>query len=774
MRLLIYLILMTLLLITPAAFGSTEADDIARAELFLPANVIPALYNISVNPNAIDGTDSFWYLKTGREGKQFVLVDVVNRTRQPAFNHAALAEALALASGSSVDPTDLPFSEMTIESGTARFSALNKTWTFDLQSSALTEIAPDREAGPGEDLSPNGEFALFVQDGDLWIRETTTDKRYPLTTDGFADYAYAKRSDTVSHPISQARLNETAKPYAVWSPDSRRIATFRMDQRNVTALHLLQYAPGNGSRPQVWEYRFAMPDDETVPIYEPLVVDLRERRAVHINCQPQPEVSLMDTEDDVLQWWSDDGETLYSLYSERGEKVLRLLKTDPENGKTEEILEEGGPTYVEANLDYASRPNAWVLGSGDVIWFSEKSGYGHLYLYGENGEEKNAITAGEWAVRTLLFVDEKRSQVYFTAGGREPGRDPYYRHLYRASLDGIDIELLTPEDADHNVQIAPGGTAFLDSYSRVDLPPVTVLRDRNGSVVMILEEGDTKNLTDMGWRPPEIFSVKSIDGDADLYGLIIKPTSFNASMKYPVVETVYPGPWTIVTAKSFPGEMTWVNKIFWRGQALAELGFVVVTLDGPGTPYRSKEFHDASYGRLGDAGGLADHVHALQLLAKERPYMDLDRGGIFGHSAGGFMTAQALLTYPDFYKVGVASSGDYDSRFYASFWGEKYEGLKPEYDEQITALKAENLTGDLLLVTGDVDDNVNPCMTMQLVDALMAADRSFDLLVMTNRNHDLSYDPYYIHRLFDYFTEHLQGAAQAPARFSGERSEAGT
>jgi dipeptidyl-peptidase-4 len=754
---------MAILLTTPVAFGLTEDDDIARAEAFLPANVIPALYNISVDPNAIDGTDSFWYLRTGRDGKEFLLVDAKNGTKLSAFDHVALAEALADASGSDVDPSDLPFSEIQIDDPTVRFSAFNKTWEWDPERSAIGEAPPGMEAGPGEILSPDGKFALSVEDGDLWIRETATGKRYLLTIDGSADYAYAKRSDTVSHPISQARLNETAKPYAVWSPDSRRIATFRMDQRNVTALQLLQYAPGNGSRPQVWEYQFAMPDDETVPIYEPLVVDIRERRAVPIAYQPQPEVSLMDTEDDVLQWWSDDGQTLYSLYAERGEKVLRLLKTDPENGDAEVILEEGGNTYVEANLDYASRPNAWVLGSGDVIWFSEKSGYGHLYLYGENGEEKNAITAGEWAVRTLLYVDENRSQVYFTAGGREPGRDPYYRHLYRTSLDGRDIELLTPEDADHEVQVAPGGTAFLDAYSRVDLSPVTVLRDRNGSVVLVLEEGDTKNLTDMGWMPPEIFSVKSIDGDADLYGLIIKPTSFNASMKYPVVETVYPGPWTIVTAKSFPGEMTWVNKIFWRGQALAELGFVVVTLDGPGTPYRSKEFHDASYGRLGDAGGLDDHVHALQLLAKERPYLDLERVGIFGHSAGGFMTAQALLTYPDFYKVGVASSGDYDSRFYGSFWGEKYEGLKPEYDEQITTLKAENLTGDLLLVTGDVDDNVNPCMTMQLVDALMAADRPFDLLVMTNRNHDLSYDPYYLHRLFDYFTEHLQGAAWAPA-----------
>ncbi len=257
-------------------------------------------------------------------------------------------------------------------------------------------------------------------------------------------------------------------------------------------------------------------------------------------------------------------------------------------------------------------------------------------------------------------------------------------------------------------RLLPDGTAFVDTYSRVDVPPVTVLRDLFGNVTLNLEKGDIKNITEMGWKPPERFSIKALDGKTDLYGLLIKPTNFNASKKYPVVETVYPGPWIIVTAKSFPGDLSWVNKIFWRGQAVSELGFIVVTLDGPGTPYRSKEFHDASYGHLGDAGGLTDHINALKLLAQDRPYMDLNRVGMFGHSAGGFMTAQALLSYPDFYKVGVASSGDYDSRFYGSYWGEKYEGLESNYTEQITSRKAGNLTGDLLLITGDVDDNVNP------------------------------------------------------------------
>jgi dipeptidyl aminopeptidase/acylaminoacyl peptidase len=358
-------------------------------------------------------------------------------------------------------------------------------------------------------------------------------------------------------------------------------------------------------------------------------------------------------------------------------------------------------------------------------------------------------------------VDENNSQVYFTAGGKEPGRDPYYRHIYKVNLNGSDLQLITPEDADHNVLVDPSGTAFIDTYSTVEEPPVTVIRDLFGNVILNLEKGDIKNITDMGWKPPERFRVKALDGKTDLYGLLIKPTNFNASQKYPVVETVYPGPWIIVTAKSFPGDLAWVNKIFWRAQAVAELGFIVVTLDGPGTPFRSKDFHDASYGHLGDAGGLTDHINALKQLALERPYMDLSRVGMFGHSAGGFMTAQALITYPEFYRVGVASAGDYDSQYYGAYWGEKYEGPKSDYKEQITSLKAGNLTGKLLLIAGDVDDNVNPCMTMQLVDAFINADRPFDLLIMTNRNHDLSYDTYYLHRLFGYLEENLKKHGQS-------------
>jgi dipeptidyl-peptidase-4 len=766
MRQIYSLIFAALLVLAPtvlshASDASYDNINYSRAEGFIPVIVIPTLYNMNITPNWIDGTNSFWYLETGRFGKTFLIADVQNRTRLPAFNRTALAAALAKASGEAVDPSDLPFSTISVADDMIGFSAMNRSWEYDSSKSEVHEVTHEGVASPGETLSPDGTTAAFVQDHNLWIRNMSTGDKYPVTFNGSGDYAYAERSGTVLHPISQERLNETPQPYAVWSPDSRRIATFRMDQRNVTPLNLLQYVPGNDSRPSPWTYRFAMPDNTHIPMYEPIVVDILERKVIPVSYEAQPEASLMDTDADVLQWWSDDGRTLYSLFAQRGEKSLLLLDINPENGVVGELLKESGPTYVEANLDYASPPIAKVLKNGDMIWFSERSGYGHLYLYGKDGKIKNPITSGDWVVRELIYVDENNSTVYFTAGGKEPGRDHYYRFLYSVNLSGTGLHLLTPEDADHSISVSPYGTAFLDTYSRVDMPPVTVLRDTNGNVTLTIETGDIGNLTAMNWVPPERFSVKALDGKTDLYGLIFKPTDFNASQKYPVVETVYPGPWIIVTAKAFPGEPIWVDNIFWRAQALAELGFIVVTIDGPGTPYRSKAFHDASYGHLGDAGGLADHVNALKELAADRPYMDLSRVGMFGHSAGGFMTAQALLTYPDFYKVGLASSGDYDSRFYGAYWGEKYEGLGANYTEQITALKADRLQGKLLLVAGDVDDNVNPCMTMQMVDAFIKADKPFDLLIMPNRNHDLSYETYYLHRLFRYFAANLMESGQS-------------
>ena len=748
---------------TPLAEAGTNDDATGfsatltgyeNADKFLPENAAASMFNVSITPNWIKGTNSFWYTKNDREGKKFMLVDTVNLTKDEAFDHELLAKALSNASKTEVNSSDLPFDKITFmpDMKSIRFSAFNNSWQCDLQSYRVSNASPWAEESKGELLSPDGELAAFVKNHNIWIREMETGKIYPLTADGTKDYGYVD-SDFFNDTVTDERLG--IKPdlpeSTIWSPDSRRIATFKMDERNVTPISLLQYVPENSSRPKVWTYKYPMPGDEYIPMYEPMVLDVVSRKVIPVQHSAYPETKELT----YSYNWNKAGDTLYSVYDERDEKKLHLLRIDPSTGQAKEILNESAPTYIEWQ-----QPNFKVLDNGDFIWFSERSGYGHLYLYDKNGSLKNPITAGNWTVRNLLYVDENRSLVYFTAGGRETGRDPYCQHLYRVNLNGNNLELLTPEDADHQISMEPDGSTFVDTYSRVDLPPVTVLRSNDGKTLLTLEEGDIDNLLSMGWKFPERFSVKSLDGQYDIYGIIIRPTTFNASMKYPVIEYVYPGPQAAITPKTFPYEDAETWKAVWLNQALSEMGFVVVIMDAPGTPGRSKAFHDVSYGHLGIAGGLADHVNGLQQLAKDRPYIDLDKVGIYGHSGGGFMTAQALLTYPNFYKVGVASSGNYDSRYYSEIWGEKYEGMPQvsNYTEQITELKASNLTGHLLLATGDMDDNVHPSQTMQLVDALIKANKKFDMLIVPNANHYyFSDNEYVLHRVFNYFVENLKG-----------------
>ncbi len=376
----------------------------------------------------------------------------------------------------------------------------------------------------------------------------------------------------------------------------------------------------------------------------------------------------------------------------------------------------------------------------------------------------NQITHGEWAVLDLLHVDEKHGYLYFTAGGKEAGQDPYYPHLYRVKLDGTHLRHLTPEPSNHDIAFSPTGRFFIDTYSRIDTAPVSVLRAADGRLIRELQRADIAPLRAAGWRPPEPFKVKARDGHTDIYGVIFRPSNFDPGERYPVLDAIYPGPQVIRTPKAFGVQES--------DQALAELGFIVVTIDGMGTPSRSRAFRELSYNNMGDAGGLEDHIAGLKQLAARYPYLDLTRVGIYGNSGGGYASARALLKFPDFYKVAVAAAGNHDQRSYWAEWGERFHGypVGENFLSQANAPLAANLKGRLLLVHGSLDDNVHPSNTLQLVDALIAANRDFDLLILPNRNHGLvdlgkgkaasrRSDPYFLRRRWDYFVEHLLGIA---------------
>jgi dipeptidyl aminopeptidase/acylaminoacyl peptidase len=489
-------------------------------------------------------------------------------------------------------------------------------------------------------------------------------------------------------------------------------------------------------------------------------------RNVRVVVQPQPHrIMLGGSATDSL--WSADSERLYVHYFTRGARTTHVAEVNATSGETRVVAADSTKTYVEVNGEGSWGSNWHVTRDGqEVIWFSERDGWGHLYLLDRDGNVTNQITSGPWLVGTVHHVDEAARRVYFTAYGREAGRDLYYAHLYAANFDGSGLALLTPEDANHRIFFAPGGGSFVDTYSRVDQPPVTVLRARDGRVIRQLEEADISRLLETGYRYPEPFRVKARDGVTELYGMMYKPTNFDSTKTYPVIDNIYPGPQIITVPKDFfpsnGGGLSYAA--YSEVQALAELGFIVVSIDHLGGPHRSKAFHDNYYGNFGD-NGIPDHITAIKQLAARHAYVDVERVGIYGVSGGGFASTDAILRFPEFFKVAVSSSGNHDNRSYNIYWAEKYQGLMERdtlkgtdnYETSANQTMAANLTGKLFLIHGDMDDNVHPAMTIQVVDQLIKANKSFDLLIVPDGDHGVEANPYVIRRRWDYFVEHLLG-----------------
>ena len=451
--------------------------------------------------------------------------------------------------------------------------------------------------------------------------------------------------------------------------------------------------------------------------------------------------------------WSDDATTFAFISSSRDHKSAKLRIATAATGDVRDVFEEVVATQYESGQ---GRENwEYFPATNEAIWYSERDDWGHLYLYDlATGEPKLQITKGNFVVTRIRKVDEKARVIWFEANGREAGRDPYFTHFYRVNMDGSGLQLLTPEDGNHQVTLSPDGKYFVDNFSKPDVPTVSVLRDMAGKLVANLEKADISRLSATGWKPPTPITVKSRDGKWDLYGLMFTPTNLDRKKKYPVVNYIYPGPQSGgVGSRSFSAG---------RGdhQALAELGFVVVVIDGTCNPDRSKTFHDLCYGNMAD-NTLEDQIAGIKELAAKHTYMDLDRVGIWGHSGGGFATASALFKYPDFYKVGVSQSGNHDNRNYEDDWGERYIGLLKDdnYEKQANQIYAKNLKGKLLIAHGNMDDNVPPYNTYLVVDALIKANKDFDLLIFPNARHGYGADnAYMMRRRWDYFVKHLIGA----------------
>jgi len=739
--------------------------DYQRAEKFMGYNTNPlVLHSTGARPNWL-ADDRFWYRVTTEDGSEFVMYDAAKGTRGEPFNQAKVAAALSAASGASYDAHHLPFMtfEFSEDGQNISFGADGKRWTCDVQGTKCTETAGGggRRGGGGGGgrggraelvASPDGKRAVFIRDYNLWMRELPNGKETQLTTDGVKDFGYA---------TDNAGWVSSDRPIVLWSPDSKKIATYQQDQRGVGEMYLVSTKVGH---PELRAWKYPLPGDDVITMIQRVVIEVDGPKVVRLQMPPdQHRSSLCDDIScagggfsDVD--WSPDGTHLAFVSTSRDHKVEKFRIADTVTGAVKDVFEETAPTYYESGNGMINWK--YLPATSEAIWFSERDNWGHLYLYDlATGKVKNQITSGEWNVTVLARVDEKKRLLYFDGVGHEKGRDPYFIHSYRIGFDGKGLTLLTPEDANHQVTPSPSGKYFVDAYSKPDVPPVTVLRDEGGKLLATLERSDISRLLVTGWKPPIPFTVKGRDGTTDLYGLMFKPTNFDASKKYPIINHIYPGPQTgSVGGRSFSAA---------RGdcQALAELGFIVVELDGMGTPWRSKKFHDMYFQDLGD-NTLPDQVKGMKELAAKYPWIDIDRAGIYGHSGGGFATADAMFRYPDFFKVGISESGNHDNREYEDDWGEKWQGLLEKkadgttnYDSQANQVIAKNLKGHLLLAHGTMDNNVPPNNTLLVVDALIKANKDFDLLMLPNQAHGYGGESNYMtRRRWDYFVRYLLGA----------------
>ncbi|HWC95998.1 MAG TPA: DPP IV N-terminal domain-containing protein [Candidatus Sulfopaludibacter sp.] len=754
------------------------AADYARAEKFMTYNTTPLVYNGGVRPSWISG-DRFYYRNTTAQGTEFILVDPAKGTRQPAFDHVKVAAALSSVAGGGVNAYRLPFQEIDVTSDgqTVSFNYSGRHYECDTQGSKCADrgVATASTGGGGgrggrggrgggatggrnESLSPDKKRAVFIRDYNLWMRDAASNKETQLTTDGIKDFGYA---------TDNAGWSTSDRAIVSWSPDSRKVATFQQDQRGVGEMYLVETKVGH---PTLRSWKYPLPGDHTVTMIQRVVIDLDAAKVIRLQMPPDQHRSTLC--DDLAcggDWgdvqWAPDGSHLAFVSTSRDHKIEQLKVADTATGAVREVMEEKVATFFESGngrVDWHYLP-----ASNEFIWFSEKDNWGHLYLHDLNtGKLKNQITTGEGNVTRILRVDEQNRLIYFLGVGREKGRDPYFAYLYKVGFDGKNAALLTPEDGNHDVTLSPDGAYFVDSYSKPDVPPVALVRDRNGKLIANLEKADISKLLATGWKAPVPFSVKARDGVTDIYGLMFKPSNLDLNKKYPIINHIYPGPQTgSVGSRSFSAA---------RGDcdALAELGFIVVEIDGMGTPWRSKKFHEAYYGDMGD-NTLPDQVAAMRQLAAKYPYIDLERTGIYGHSGGGYATADAMFRYPDFFKVGISESGNHDNREYEDDWGEKWQGLlqdKPgsagdNYDSQANQLLAKNLKGHLLLAHGTMDNNVPPYNTLLVVNELIKANKDFDLIMFPNAAHGYGAAANYMtRRRWDYFIRYLYNA-EPPANY---------
>ncbi len=746
------------------------AADYQRAEQTLGTTTSPLVYGSGVRATWLPD-ERFWYRVTTPAGADYIVVDPAKGTRAAAFDRAKIQAALATAAGRAVDLNQLPPNAVEITpTGAVRVRVGTNRYDCNVETGRCGAAVDDREAatpafggrggrgGPAprpEVRSPDGKRSAYLKDYNLWVRDVAGGNDRQLTTDGVKSFGYA---------TDNAGWTHSDRPILVWSPDSKKIATYQQDERGVGTWTLTSTVAGH-PKAETWAY--PLPGDSIITTIQRVVIDVDAAKVTRFQMPADQHrstlcdaISCRGSDWTDVEWYP-DGSHIAFVSTSRDHKRADLRIADATTGAVRDVYTESVATQYESGNGKAN----WHVmpATNEFLWFSERDDWGQLYLYDlTTGKLKNKVTTGEGNVTAIQRIDEKGRAIWYGCVGKTPGRDPYFRQLCRVNFDGKQFAVLTPENGDHDVQLSPSGKYFVDSYSQPNVPPVTVLRDNQGKLLATLEKADISKLVASGWRAPVPITVKARDGKTDLYGLMYVPSKLDETKKYPIINHIYPGPQTgSVGGRQFSPA---------RGdnQALAELGFIVVEIDGMGTPWRSKSFHDAYYGRMGD-NTLPDQVAGMKELAARYKYIDLDKSGIWGHSGGGFATADAMFRYPDFFKVGISESGNHDNRVYEDDWGERYQGLlvregsgpsaTDNYAVEANQSVAKNLKGKLLLAHGTMDDNVPPQNTELVVDALIKANKDFDVLMLPNQRHGYGeMSSYMMRKRWDYFVKNLMGA----------------
>ena len=727
------------LIISTSVFPQVSVTDYRRADS-LSEKFSGKTFYASVRPTWAGNSSVFTYKNDTPSGEEYIIVDPVKKSKEIAFKPEKLARKMVEFTEDKIDAGKLPISSVSFSEDLKSFTFLwNKVeWTCKLPSYKLEsgEREADRERRRRRDwvwgrrdelsndpvISPDEKWEAYIKNYNLFIRSKKTGDEVQLSYDGGIGLYYSS--------------------YMQWSPDSKKIMAYRVQPAEKHMIHYIESSPEDQVQPKHYSYEYPKPGD-AIPQFYPQIFDFETK--THI----QVDKSILPNQYSVNRFsWRRDSKAITCEYNKRGHQLYQVISIDATTGIHKILINEKSETFIHYS---GKRYRNDVNDGKEIIWASERDGWNHLYLYnGETGKLKNQITKGNWLVRDVEYVDTLKRQIIFMASGREEG-DPYFIHYYIVSFDGTGLRKLTNGHGNHRAYFSPDKKYFVDTWSTISEPPVAILRKTlTGDRVMDLEKADISALIKEGWKAPEVFTAKGRDGQTDIWGIIIRPLNFDPAKKYPVIEYIYAGPHSSFVPKSFRPYIGHIHP-------LAELGFIIVQIDGMGTSNRSKAFHDVCWKNIKDAG-FPDRILWMKAAAEKYPEMDISRVGIYGTSAGGQNSTAALLFHPEFYKVGVSSCGCHDNRMDKIWWNEQWMGwpVGPEYAESSNVVNAYRLEGKLLLINGEMDNNVDPSSTVQVVNALIKANKNFDYLFIPGMKHSSGGD-YGEHKRRDFFVKHLLG-----------------